>query len=198
MTNLTSIAVFCGSNCGNNPNFRLATQRLAREFVTRNICAVYGGGHVGLMGELADAMLAENGHVIGIIPEFLADKEIAHPNLSELIITPSMHTRKQAMADRADAFIMLPGGIGTLEEFFEAWTWTQLGLQRKPLGILNIDNYYHDLLTFIDTIVQNDFMSTYHRQYIIAESNPATLLDKLAKSDIRYTDKWLPEQDAVI
>ena len=134
MMKLQSIAVYCGSNFGRNPNFRQAAKSLANELAERQISLLYGGGDVGLMGELADTMLAANGKVTGVIPKFLVDKEIAHTNLTELVVTDSMHERKKVIADRSDAFIMLPGGIGTLDEFFESWTWSQLGLQNKPLN----------------------------------------------------------------
>ncbi|MDF0605879.1 TIGR00730 family Rossman fold protein [Neisseriaceae bacterium TC5R-5] len=174
-----NIAIFCGSSSGNSPLFTQAAQALAHSMAARDIGLVYGGGRVGLMGVVADAMLSAGGNVIGIIPQSLADKELAHQDLSELHIVADMHERKASMAERADAFIALPGGAGTLEEIFEAWTWAQLGLHNKPCGFLNVDAYYDKLLSFIDGMVAQGFMKATYREMLQVDTQPEALLNAL-------------------
>ena len=157
----------------------------------RGIGLVYGGGNVGLMGVIADAVLAHGGEAIGVIPQALADREIAHPRLTELHVVDSMHTRKAMMADRADAFIAMPGGVGTFEEFFEAVTWTQLGLHRKPCGLLNVNAFYSPLAAFIDQAVTEGFIKPIHRAVIVVDDDPARLLDTLATIKLPDVPKWI-------
>jgi uncharacterized protein (TIGR00730 family) len=157
----------------------------------RGITLVYGGGNVGLMGIVADATLAAGGEVIGVIPSVLADREIAHPGLSDLRIVDSMHTRKAMMAELADAFIALPGGVGTFEEFFEAVTWTQLGLHRKACGLLDVDGFYTPLIDFIDRAVIEGFIKPIHRKAVVIDSEPEMLLEKLATTEVPDVPKWI-------
>jgi uncharacterized protein (TIGR00730 family) len=146
---------------------------------SRNITLIYGGGSVGLMGELADACLAKGGRVIGVIPQFLLDREVGHTGLSQLHVVTTMSQRKLLMGDLAEAFLTLPGGIGTLDEVFEAWTWAQLELQRKPCGLLNFEGYYDELLKFLDHVVAEGFLRPRHRATLIVEREPVALLDRL-------------------
>jgi uncharacterized protein (TIGR00730 family) len=157
----------------------------------RAIGLVYGGGDVGLMGVVADAVLAAGGEVIGVIPRALADKEIAHAGLTQLHVVDSMHTRKAMMADLADGFVAMPGGVGTFEEFFEAVTWTQLGLHRKACGLLNVDGFYAPLEAFIDRAVAEGFIRPAHRGIVVMDSDPAGLLDKLAVAALPDMPKWI-------
>src|SRR5690606_23334523 len=150
---IKNLCVYCGSNAGNRPDYVEGAQTLARELVSRDIGLVYGGASVGIMGALADAVLAAGGRVIGIIPDGLLNKEIGHHDLTELHIVASMHERNTMMAERSDGFIALPGGAGTLEEIFETWTWAQLGMHQKPCGLLNIAGYYDQLAGFLDHAV---------------------------------------------
>src|SRR5579862_1318574 len=168
--------VFCGSNRGTNPQYAGAAAELARCLASAGIGIVYGGGKVGLMGVLADAALAEGGEVIGVIPTMLVDREIAHQGLTELRIVGSMHERKALMADLSDAFIAMPGGYGTLDEFCEILTWTQLGLQQKPIGILNVDGYFDRLL---DHAVTEQFVKSKHRDMIVTDGDPESLIARM-------------------
>nr|MDQ3828277.1 TIGR00730 family Rossman fold protein [Candidatus Tectomicrobia bacterium] len=156
------LCVYCGSNPGSQPDYTEAARNLARVLVKRNIEVVYGGASVGIMGVLADAILAEGGHVIGIIPQALVDKEVAHRGLSDLRVVKSMHERKTLMAELSDGFIALPGGLGTLEELFEVLTWALLGLHQKPCGLLNIRDYYRSLIDFLDHAVAERFIKDVH------------------------------------
>jgi uncharacterized protein (TIGR00730 family) len=157
----------------------------------KGIAIIYGGGNVGLMGVLADAALAAGGEVIGVIPSVLADREIAHQGLSDLRIVDSMHTRKAMMAGMADAFVAMPGGVGTFEEFFEAVTWTQLGLHRKACGLLDVDGFYTPLIGFIDRAVSEGFIKPIHRTAVVIDSEPDALLAKLATTQVPDVPKWL-------
>ncbi|HSK81363.1 MAG TPA: TIGR00730 family Rossman fold protein, partial [Thermoanaerobaculia bacterium] len=157
----------------------------------RGITLIYGGGHVGLMGVLADAALAAGGKVIGVIPEALETREVAHTGLTELRVVRSMHERKALMSELADGFIALPGGIGTMEEWFEVWTWGQLGIHPKPLGMLNVAGYYDHLLAFFDRMVADGFLSQAHRSMAIVGKDGGTLLDRLAGYVPPRTEKWL-------
>lgn len=152
---------------------------------------VYGGGCVGLMGVIADAVLDAGGHVTGVIPESLVAKEVAHLSLTELIVTQSMHERKTIMAERSDAFVAMPGGIGTLEELFEIWTWGQLGLHDKPCGMLNVAGYFDGLIAFLDHSVNEQFLKPVHRARLIVESDADVLLDRLATFVPVQTRKWI-------
>jgi uncharacterized protein (TIGR00730 family) len=185
------ICVFCGSSPGSRSSYVAAATALARHLVARNISIVYGGGKRGLMGTLADAAMAARGEVIGVMPRFLADKEFAHRGVSELRIVSSMHERKAVMAELSGAFIALPGGYGTFEEFCEVLTWTQLGLQHKPCGVVNVEGYFNHLLTFFDHAVAEVFVKQEHRQMVIAEDTPEALVERLLEFQIPSIDKWL-------
>src|SRR5216684_2127598 len=178
---LRRVCVFCGSSSGTREVYQQAAQTVGRVLCRRGIELVYGGGHVGLMGVVADACLGEGGHVIGVIPQALADKEVAHTGLTELRIVNSMHERKSVMADLADAFVSLPGGYGTWEEFFEVLTWSQLGIQQKACALLNINGYYDPLLEMADRAVTEGFLRPVHRDLLISDSDPERLLDRLGK-----------------
>lgn len=184
------ICVYCGSNFGARPVYAEAARELGGELSRRGLELVYGGACRGLMGLLADAVLAGDGKAIGIIPQKLVDLEVAHRGLTDLRIVKSMHERKALMIELADAFIALPGGLGTLEEFCEVVTWTQLGLHQKPHGLLNIAGYYDPLLTFLDHAMVERFVSPQHRQTIIAETKPLPLLDRLADYQPASSEKW--------
>jgi uncharacterized protein (TIGR00730 family) len=173
------IAVFCGSNIGAIPEYAAATERLAQVCVRRGIGLVYGGSSVGLMRQLADAVSVEGGEIIGVMPQFLVELEGAQPGLSELRIVRSMHERKALMADLSDGFIALPGGFGTLEEFFETLTWAQLGIHRKPCGLLNVRGYYDDLLRFLDYGVSQQFIKPAHREMILVAEEPEDIVRKM-------------------
>ena len=185
------ICVYCGSSPGARPSYVAAAEALARSVVARGIGIVYGGGRVGLMGALADAALAAGGEVTGVMPRHLVEKDVAHARLTDLRVAGSMHERKALMADLSDAFIALPGGFGTLDEFFEALTWTQLGLQRKPCGILNVDGYYDALLALFDHAAAERFVKPVHRQMAIAESDPESLITRLLEQQPPVADKWM-------
>ena len=157
----------------------------------KRIGLVYGGGNVGLMGVVADAVLAGGGDVIGVIPQSLADREVAHLGVTDLRVVDSMHTRKAMMADLSDAFIAMPGGVGTFEEFFEAVTWTQLGVHRKPCGLLNAGGFYTPLEAFIDQAVTEGFIKSVHRSIVVCDDDPARLLDKLASVKLPDVAKWI-------
>lgn len=172
------IAVFCGSSDGKSPIYRADAIKLGEELAKRNLELVYGGSCVGLMGAVADAVLQNGGKVVGVLPDFLKHKEIAHPHLTELIIVESMHERKAKMAELADGFITLPGGAGTMEEFFEIFTWAQLGLHQKPCGILNTNHYYDPLILMINHMADGEFLQEKFRGITIMEDNPSKLIDK--------------------
>ncbi|MCK5424668.1 MAG: TIGR00730 family Rossman fold protein [Emcibacter sp.] len=185
------ICVYCGSSPGESPEYMEAARTLGRELVKRDITLVYGGAHVGIMGEIADTVLAAGGEVIGIMPKALADKEIAHNGLTELKVVGSMHERKAMMADLSDGFIALPGGMGTLEEIFEVLTWSQLGYHRKPCSLLNIKGYYDSLTQFLDHTVEEGFVKSVHRGMILIEDNTEKLLDLMAEYESPKVDKWI-------
>jgi uncharacterized protein (TIGR00730 family) len=190
---LNSVCVFCGSSPGANPAFRAAAQELATVAARGGRTLVYGGGHVGLMGALADAALAVGGEVIGVMPQHLVDREIAHVNLTELKIVESMHERKALMAALSDGFVVLPGGVGTLEEFFEVWTWGQLGLHAKPYGLLNVAGYFSPLLTFLDHAVEQRFIRREHREMLVVDTDATRLLARLDEHRSPAVPKWIDE-----
>lgn len=179
---LQRITVFCGANSGLDPQYATHARATGRLLGERGIELVYGGGHVGLMGVLADACLAAQGRVIGVIPQALADLEVAHAGLTELRIVGSMHERKALMADLSDAFLALPGGYGTWDELFEALTWTQLGIQSKRCGLLNVNGYYDALIAMIDRAVADGFIHQRHRGLLISDTEVAPLLERLSGS----------------
>ncbi|WP_339747558.1 TIGR00730 family Rossman fold protein [uncultured Maricaulis sp.] len=173
---MKSICIYCGSNPGRDPAFVTAARAVGKRLAESGLDIVYGGGQVGLMGEIADAALEAGGRVIGVIPEFLALKEIAHLELTELYVVQSMHARKAKMAHLSDAFIALPGGIGTMEEMFEIWTWGQLGQHRKPVGLLNVHGYYDDLVAFLDKMADQNFLAADHRDSLMVAKRIDELL----------------------
>ncbi len=189
------VCVFCGSSTGNQAIYRETAVTKGRLLAARSIGLVYGGGNVGLMGIIADAVLAQGGEVIRVIPHSLATREIAHSGVTDLRVVDSMHTRKAMMADLSDAFIAMPGGVGTFEEFFEAVTWTQLGLHRKPCGLLNAGGFYSPLAAFIDQAVSEGFIKPIHRAAIIVDDNPERLLDTLARIDLPDVPKWIKREE---
>jgi uncharacterized protein (TIGR00730 family) len=176
---LNRICVFCGTNPGSRQSYGLAARELGRALAEQNIELVYGGASVGIMGELADSVQEHGGHVIGIIPQQLREKEAAHTGIRNLIVVASMHQRKSQMADMSDGFIALPGGIGTLEGFFEVLTWGQLGIHAKPAGILNVEGYFDALTGFLDHAVREGFLTEAHREAIMVETDPVGLLDRM-------------------
>ena len=186
---MKTLCVFCGSSLGTRPAYVRAARSLGETLVERGLDLVYGGGKVGLMGELAGAALAKGGKVTGVMPEFLAAKEIAHPNLTELHLVASMHERKALMAELADGLVMLPGGFGTLEEFVEALTWAQLGLHQKPLGILNVEGYFDPLLGFFDHAVAEGFVGPDLRALVLEAPVPSALLELMNRQPDLF-DKW--------
>ena len=185
------LCVFCGSSVGTNPAYAEAATTMGTLLAKRGIGLVYGGGNVGLMGVIADAALAAGGEVIGVIPRALAEREVAHHGVTELRIVDSMHTRKAMMADLSDAFMAMPGGVGTFEEFFEAITWTQLGLHRKACGLLNVAGFYTPLAIFIDQAVTDGFIKPVHRAAIVVDDNPERLLDTLSTIEVPDAPKWI-------
>jgi uncharacterized protein (TIGR00730 family) len=188
---LRRVCVFCGSSAGSAPGFRAAAEELAREMAARGIGLVFGGGCVGLMGHVADAVLAAGGHAIGVIPDALVAREIAHRGLPDLRVVRSMHERKALMAELSDAFVALPGGFGTFEELCEAITWTQLGLHRKRCGVLNVGGYYDPLLALFDGAVRAGFIRESGREIVSATADPRELLDRLAVPVALPEPTWL-------
>ncbi len=176
---INALCVYCGSAHGHDPAYATAARALGRQMAERGIRLVYGGGHVGLMGIIADAVLNAGGEVSGVIPRALMDSEVGHDKLTQLLIVKDMHERKAKMAELAGGFIALPGGIGTLEELFEVWTWLQLGYHEKPVGLLNVQGFYDPLLDFLDTQRESGFLRDEHRALLIAENDPARLLERM-------------------
>lgn len=185
------VCVFCGSNSGARPEYLAAAQNLGRALAERSIGLVYGGASVGLMGAVADAVLCAGGEVVGVMPRSLLEHEVAHRQLRDLRVVGSMHERKALMAELADAFIALPGGLGTLEEFFEVWTWAQLGEHSKPLGMLNVAGYYDPLLKFFDQLVSERFVRPEHRAMVLVEEDAGTLLSSFASYNPPVVNKWI-------
>jgi uncharacterized protein (TIGR00730 family) len=184
------VCVYAGSNPGNDPLYADAARGFAAELARRGIGLVYGGGKVGLMGVLADTILEHGGEAIGVMPQALIDREIGHPGLTELTIVGSMHERKAQMADLSDAFVAVPGGIGTLEELIEVYTWSQLGIHQKPCGVLNVVGYYDHLARFLDHAVERGFLKPEHRAVLTVADDPADLLDRLAAFRPPGVEKW--------
>jgi uncharacterized protein (TIGR00730 family) len=177
---MTSVCVFCGSATGADPAFAAAARATGAELARRGLALVYGGGRVGLMGEVATAALAVGGTVIGVIPRALSAKEIAFAEATELIVVESMHARKALMADRADAFVALPGGFGTLDELFEILTWAQLGIHLKPVGLLNVAGFFTPLLAWLDQVVASGMLKRQHRELLVVADTLPELFDRLA------------------
>jgi uncharacterized protein (TIGR00730 family) len=190
-----TVCVFSGSSPGTKPEYAAGARALGRELAGRGIRLVYGGASVGLMAEVADAALGDGGSVVGVIPRHLVDREVAHPGLSDLRVTGSMHERKAVMADLSDGVVALPGGFGTLEEFAEVLTWSQLGLQRKPCGLLDVAGFYAPLLSFLDHAADEGFIRPEHRALVLAETDPARLVDALTTWTPPDAVKWLDRSD---
>lgn len=176
---LSAVCVFCGAQSGQNPVYVAAAKAMGKLLAQSDITVIYGGGHIGMMGALADAALAAGGRVIGVIPEHLMRPEVAHQNLTQLHVVDSMHTRKREMARLADAFAVLPGGFGTFEEMFEMVTWLQLGLQRKPIGVLNVEQFFTPLIKFLSSAADQGFIRASHRDLLTAADSPLGLLQQL-------------------
>jgi uncharacterized protein (TIGR00730 family) len=191
MTDLRRICVFCGSSSGVRPVHHEAAADFGAMLAKMGLGLVYGGGRVGLMGILADAVLAAGGEVIGVIPETLLAREVGHASLTELRVVGSMHERKALMAELSDAFVALPGGIGTLEELFEVWSWGLLGLHRKPCGLLNVSGYYNPLMQFIDHALSEKFLRPEHRRMLSVEVEGAALLQRLKSYRPPAVDQWI-------
>ena len=185
------ICVYCGSNVGARADYADAARELGRALVGAGLGLVYGAGNVGLMHVVAEAALAAGGEVIGLIPRSLADKELAHEGLTELIVVDSMHERKQGMADRADGFIALPGGIGTLEEVVEVFTWLQLEFHAKPIGLLNVAGFYDRLTTFLEHMNAEGFLLREQLDMLLVEDDPARLLDRMSNFKPARLEKWI-------
>jgi hypothetical protein len=185
------ICVFCGSSPGARPEYEAAAVELGRLLASAGLGLVYGGAQVGLMGAIADTVVEAGGEAIGVIPRSLVDKEIAHTGVADLRVVGSMHERKALMVDLADGFVALPGGSGTLDELFEAFTWAQLGIHRKPIGLLNVSSYWTPLMAFLDHAVEERFLRADHRDSLLVDDDPRALLDRLARYEPRAVDKWV-------
>jgi hypothetical protein len=185
------LCVFCGSNPGLEPSYLAMARAMGQVLAREKIALVYGGGAVGLMGAVADAALEGGGEVIGVIPQALMDKEIGHRGLSDLRVVGSMHERKALMAELANGFIALPGGLGTFEELFEVWTWAQLGYHRKPCALLNVAGFYDRLISFLDDVVERGFVKPVHRSMLIVEDEPAALIRAIRGYEPPAVDKWI-------
>lgn len=191
MRDLKSILVYCGANAGNKAVYRNAAIEVGNVLVAENITLVYGGGSVGIMGIIADAILGAGGKVTGVIPDFLNVKEVGHTGLTEIHVVQSMHERKALMEKLCDGVIVLPGGYGTFDEMFEMLTWSQLGLHRKPIGILNVNGYYDHLIAQLDRMVEEGFLSVNNRQLLIVDTETEALLQKMRAFDVKTEEKWL-------
>ena len=189
------LCVFCGSNTGARLSYRAAAEQFGRLLAEHQIELVYGGGNIGLMGVLADVMLALGGRVIGIIPESLMAKEVGHRGVTELRIVSSMHERKALMSDLSDGFVALPGGFGTFEEFCEVVTWSQLGLQSKPCGLLNVEGYFNHLLGMFDHAVREGFLREENRRLVLDDEDPGRLLEKMAVFKPTLVGKWIERDE---
>ncbi len=185
------ICVFCGSNQGGRPEYVEAAKKLGLLLAERNIGLVYGGAKVGTMGAIADTVLDNGASVIGVMPRLLVEKEVAHSGLTELRIVDTMHERKHLMAELSDAFVALPGGLGTLDEFFEMATWAQLGMHDKPCGLLNVCGYFDNMIRFLDTAVSEEFVRKEHREMIFVHDNPETLIDAFESYEAPAVAKWM-------
>jgi uncharacterized protein (TIGR00730 family) len=189
------VCVFCGSNTGSEERYAEAARELGRLLAREGIGLVYGGGSVGLMGQLADAVLSAGGEVIGVIPHALWAREVGHRGLTQLHIVETMHERKAMMAELSDAFIALPGGLGTLEEIFEIWTWAQLGLHAKPLGFLDVNGFYTPLMQFLDRAARERFLRTEHRAIAVVENDPEALLRRFDSWKPPRVQKWITKDE---
>ncbi|RNL56468.1 LOG family protein [Pedobacter jejuensis] len=197
MNKLKSVCVYCGSNFNGDMQLRTAIKQLAETLVRQGIRLVYGGGSVGVMGVLANDVLDNGGLVTGVIPQFLMDKEVGHKALTEMIITENMHQRKQKMADLSDGFVILPGGFGTLEEFFEVLTWLQLGLHNKPIGVLNVGGFYDPLFAQMEMMVQSKFLKPANRDLVFNEADAEILINKMDNFSAVPDEVWFKERNLI-
>ncbi len=191
---MESISVFCGSSEGNDEYIISQAYQLGVEFAKKEITLVYGAAKIGIMGQVAKGVMDNSGKVIGIIPEFLKLKEVYHPNLTELLVTDNMHDRKVIMYEKSDGFMILPGGFGTMDEFFEITTWGQLGLHTKPIGILNLNGFYNDLFELADTMVKKGFLKQVNLDAVVVDDTIEGLLDKMDNYKALPTPKWLKKE----
>ncbi len=189
------LCVYCGSRPGGRYDYAIVARQLARAMVNKNIELVYGGASVGIMGKIADAVLEEGGKVIGIIPKGLFVKEVAHTGITKLMEVSSMHERKSLMAELSDGFIAMPGGYGTIEELFEIITWSQLGIHNKPCGLLNVCNYYDNLIEFLDNAVSEQFINEINRAILLVDECPDALLEKFEAYKVPETEKWIDQKN---
>lgn len=187
---MKSICVYCASSLGNNPFFAERAYELGQTLAEHEIDLIYGGAKVGLMGKVADGALSKKGKVIGIIPEFLAAKEIKHDTLNELIVVQTMHERKALMQEKSDGFIALPGGFGTMEELFEILTWGQLSLHKKPIGILNLDGYYDPLIELVNSMIRSGLLKEEYRNMLLISDSIDDLLSQMNLYEVPFTTKW--------
>jgi len=194
---MRSICVFCGANFNGDLVLKQAVEQLAEVMAARDITLIFGGGKVGVMGILADAMLSRGGKAIGVIPAFLKDKEVAHAGLTELHVVENMHQRKQLMNDLCDAIIMLPGGFGTLEEFFEVLTWLQLGLHNHPVGILNVNGFYDLLLQQMDLMVEQRFLKPANRKLVLSSVDPIELIALMENCEVNPDEVWFRDRNLI-
>jgi uncharacterized protein (TIGR00730 family) len=192
---MKSIWVFCGANFNGDPVLQQAVEQLAQAMAARDIALVFGGGKVGVMGLIADAMINNGGKTIGVLPQFLMDKEVGHNGLSELHIVENMHQRKQMMNDLCDGIIMLPGGFGTLEEFFEVLTWLQLGLHHHPVGVLNVNGFYDFLLKQMDVMVEQRFLKPANRELVITSADPIELVNLMSNFTAKPDEVWFRDRN---
>jgi uncharacterized protein (TIGR00730 family) len=194
---MKSICVFCGANFNGDPMLAEAIDQLAQVMVSRDMALVFGGGRVGVMGMIADAILQKGGKAIGVIPEFLMNKEVGHTGLTELHVVQNMHQRKQMMNDLSDGIMTLPGGFGTLEEFFEVLTWLQLGLHQKPIGILNINGFYDFLLKQMDVMVEQRFLKPLNRELVLTSANPIELVNLMESFNAKPDEVWFKDRNQI-
>jgi len=192
---MKSVCIFCGANFNGDPALKAAVEQLVEVMASRNMSLVFGGGKVGMMGLLADNMIGRGGKTVGVIPQFLLDKEVGHTGLTELHIVETMHQRKQLMSDLCDAIIMLPGGFGTLEEFFEVLTWLQLGLHHKPIGILNVNGFYDFLLKQMDVMVEQQFLKPANRKLVITSNDPIELVSLMENFTAKPDEVWFRDRN---
>ena len=192
---IKSLCVYCGANFNGDPLLLQAIEDLAFSLVSQHITLVYGGGSVGVMGVLADEVIKHGGRVIGVIPQFLMDKEVGHKGITEMVITSNMHERKQRMADLSDGFVVLPGGFGTLEEFFEVLTWLQLGLHGKPIGVLNVGGYYDHLFLQMEVMVQHRFLKQNNKDLVFNEAIPQVLIEKMSSFSATPDEVWFKDRN---
>ncbi|HQR29609.1 MAG TPA: TIGR00730 family Rossman fold protein [Anaeromyxobacteraceae bacterium] len=193
---MKDVCVFCGSSNGQRPAYARAARRFGSALAAHGLGLVYGGGHIGLMGVVADAALAGGSRVVGVIPRSLARREIAHHGLTRLEVVPSMHARKARMAALSDAFVALPGGIGTFEELFEILTWGYLGIHAKPIGLLDVSGYYRPLVRLLDHAVEEGFLRPAHRKLVVVDRNPERLIARLGRHHVPPATRWIDEKEA--